>query len=335
MHACRTSLHQDAPASTSVRWHPAATVRRLLAVLAVALSGLLASAPGALAQRPDRIALPDGFQPEGVERAGGTGVFVGSLADGSIWRGDVRTGAGAIWAPGTGQPALGIARDVRRGVLWVAGGPSGELRAYDLRSAALVRTYRFPGAGFLNDVAVTRRAVFVTDSLVPQLAVVRLRGGRRLPSGGTTLPLSGDIRYVAGPPENPAFNANGIVAYRGRLIVAQSETGQLFAVDPRTGVAREIDTAGVDLRNADGLERRGSMLFVVRNDGVVERLRLGRRLRSARPAGTLAGELDYPSTAALIGGSLYVVNARFATEPTPSTPYWLTRLRVRGTGGAG
>jgi hypothetical protein len=35
---------------------------------------------------------------------------------------------------------------------------------------------------------------------------------------------------------------------------------------------------------------------------------------------------DVPTTAALAHDSLWVVNARFGTTPTPQTPYWITRV---------
>jgi hypothetical protein len=35
--------------------------------------------------------------------------------------------------------------------------------------------------------------------------------------------------------------------------------------------------------------------------------------------------LDIPTTAAWVGGSLYVVNARFNTPVTATTEYWITR----------
>jgi streptogramin lyase len=296
--------------------------RRLVVLLAV-LGAALALPSLATAQR---IALPNGFQPEGVEAGGGPTVFVGSLADGSIWRGDVRTGQGAVWAPGPGAPALGIARDERRGLLWVAGGNSRQVRVYDLRSRRLLKTYDVPSAGFLNDVALTDHDVYVTDSFVQHLVVLRLGGHGRLPAKATTEPLTGDIQYVAGPPDNPAFNANGIVADHGRLVIDQSETGQLFRVNPRTGATRELQTFGTDLTAADGMELRGRLLYVVRNVGLVQRLLLAPSLRFAIPAGTRTGDLDVPSTVAYVAGALYVVNARFATPPTPTTPYWLTRL---------
>ncbi len=296
---------------------------RRLVILLAALAAALSLPALAAAQR---IALPNGFQPEGVEAAGGSDVFVGSLADGSIWRGDVRTGRGAIWAAGPGASALGMARDERRGLLWVAGGPSKQVRVYDLASRRLLRTYDVPSAGFLNDVALIGGDVYVTDSFVQQLVVLRAHRGARLPREATTEPLTGDIHYVAGPPDNPAFNANGIVADRGRLVIDQSETGQLFRVNPRTGATRELETFGTDLKDADGMELRGPLLYVVRNSGVVQRLLLAPSLRFAIPFGTRTGDLDVPSTVAYVRGSLYVVNARFATPPEPTTPYWLTRL---------
>jgi len=72
---------------------------------------------------------------------------------------------------------------------------------------------------------VTRDAVYVTDSNIQQLDVIPLGPGGALPDPDavTTLPLTGDIHYVAAQ-----FNANGIVAARGWLIVVQSFTGQLF-----------------------------------------------------------------------------------------------------------
>ncbi len=37
-------------------------------------------------------------------------------------------------------------------------------------------------------------------------------------------------------------------------------------------------------------------------------------------------DLDDPTTIDEFGGSLYAVNGRFSTPPTPDTPYWVTRL---------
>jgi hypothetical protein len=77
-------------------------VRRPALVLAlVALISLVAPPPATAGDTtfPTRISLPARFQPEGITTGRGTTVYVGSLADGAIWRGDVRTGIGRLFIP--------------------------------------------------------------------------------------------------------------------------------------------------------------------------------------------------------------------------------------------
>jgi hypothetical protein len=300
-------------------------------VVLLLLGLVTATSAGAATAHPDgtfptRIGLPDGFAPEGITTGRGTTVYVGSLADGAIWQADARTGEGSILVPGVeGRVAVGVEYDTARRVLWVAGGPTGTIRAYDTRTGDLLATYTFD-AGFLNDLVVTRDAVYATDSMMKQLAVVPL-SGKELPDPGaaTTLPLTGDLQYIEG------FNANGIVAKRGFLLVVQSNTGLLFRVERRTGKTVQVDLGGYQLTNGDGLELRGSRLFVVRNtDNLIAEIRLGRHLRT----GTLVRELrsshfDVPTTATFAAGRLLAVNARFGTPTTPTTPYWVTRVHRR------
>lgn len=278
---------------------------------------------------PARIDLPNGWAPEGITAGRGTTVFAGSLVDGAIWKGNVRTGQGRVLVPGVaGNVAVGVEYETRANRLWVAGGPTGAVRVYDATSGMLLQTYSFPGAGFLNDLVVTRRGVYVTDSFVQQLAVIPLGRNGRLPapSAATTLPLGGDISFVAGE-----FNANGIVAKSGRLVLVQSNTGQLFRVNPRTGVAKAIDLGGASVSFGDGLELHGKTLYVVRNQlNQVDVLRLGARLATARLRGTITSpNLDVPTTIAYQAGRLWAVNARFGTPVTPTTEYWITRLPKR------
>lgn len=303
---------------------------------ALALGASLASATGGLSSQvsaapsfPDEIALPDGWMPEGITAGRGTTVYVGSLADGAIWRADVRTGQGSVLVPGVaGRVAVGVEYEAAANRLWVAGGPTGEVRVYDASTGAHLETYTFSPAGFLNDLVVTRDAVYVTDSAIQQLNVVPLGPGGSLPAPDevATLPLSGDAVFVPGE-----FNANGIVAARGWLIVVNSFTGQLLRVDPATGVATEIDLGGATAASGDGLELRGSTLYVVRN--FVEQVavfRLGAGLESAHLVGSLTSDgFDIPTTAAWAAGSLWAVNARFTTPPTPDTEYWITRVDPR------
>jgi hypothetical protein len=307
----------------------------LVGVLAIAvLSPAVGASPAVRNDSfPARIDLPDGFFPEGIEGGPGSSFFVGSLLDGAIWRGDFRTGSGTVLAPGApGLASAGIAYEAGRDRIWVAGvgAPllgAADVRVYDASSGALLATYQPPGAGLLNDVAVTREAVYVTDSSFPQLVVIPLAqdGSLEPPSAATTLPLGGD--FV----QTPGFNLNGIVAKHGVLLVAQSSTGKLFRVDPASGAAARLDLGGVDLGYPDGLELLGHTLYVVRPfQNRVTVISLGARLTSGVVRGDLTDpSFDIPSTATVAGGRLWAVNLRFTTPPTPTTPYWITQLPLR------
>ena len=146
----------------------------------------------------------------------------------------------------------------------------------------------------------------------------------RLPAADAAkkLPLIGAIHYDAG------FNANGIVAANGWLLIDQSNTGFLFRVNPKTGNTKKVDTHGYSLLNGDGMERVGRTLYVVRNqNNLVAVLHLSLDLLSARKFAKLTStDLSVPTTATATLGGLYVVNARFGVTPTPTTDYWITRL---------
>jgi hypothetical protein len=304
----------------------------VLAFLAVS-PAVGASPAGQSGNIPARNDLPNGFFPEGIESGPGTSFFVGSLLDGAIWRGDLRTGSGTVLAAGApGRASAGIAYEAGHDRIWVAGvGPplfgSADVRVYDASSGALLATYQPPGVGLLNDVAVTREAVYVTDSSFPQLVVIPLAqdGSLPPPSAPTILPVGGDLL------QTPGFNLNGIVAKHGVLLVAQSSTGELFRVDPATGVADEVDLGGVNLGYPDGLELLGHTLYVVRAfDNRVTVIKLGARLASGVVLGHLSDpSLDVPSTATVAAGRLWAVNLRFTTPPGPATPYWITQLPLR------
>ena len=303
--------------------------RSIRAAVALAVAGLLAlaiAAPGlAAAPGPSQIDLPDGWSPEGITAGPGTTVFVGSLSASGIYQADVRTGEGSVLEGTEGTFGVGTEYEADADRLWVAGGPTGQVNVFDASSGELLETYSFSPAGFLNDLVVTDDAVYVTDSFFAHLDVIPLGPDDALPDPAdvTTLPLGGDFVLGAG------FNLNGIAAARGWLIAVQSNTGLLFRVDPATGDATAIQLGtGVDVLNGDGLEVHGRTLYVVQNQfNRVEVFALGPGLSSASLQRTLTSDgLDIPTTAAWVTGSLYVVNARFNTPPTPDTPYWITRL---------
>ena len=303
----------------------------VLTALALAVTPL---SPLAADQRPDRIALETGSLPEGIAAGPGTTFFVGARSDGDIYVGDVRrdTVTRLVDETTPGAAAVGMYYDDRSGLLWVAGGGPGAGRglgtvtAYDGGVEVFQTTVE--GAGFLNDVVVTRDAVYVTDSFSRELVVVPLdRSGR--PEGEVErLLLTGDYAFQEG-----TFNANGIRELPGGDLVVVSR-GVLYAVDPSTGVADRIEVSGRQLTGGDGLELRGRTLYVVNGYGgdEVVVLRLSGDGGSATTTGVIAErseeQLDRPTTAALVAGSLYVVNGRFSVAG-PTTENFVTRLPKR------
>ncbi len=298
---------------------------RLLRMLPVGVLSLAIAVPVAAVSFPSRIDLPAGWQPESLT-SNGTVAYVGSLANGAVWAADLRAGTGHVLVPGVmGRVAAGVEFDVAHGRLWVAGGPTGTVTAYDARTGDLLRTYVFSPAGFVNDIVATPSAIYATDSFVPPLDVIPLGpdGALPSPSATRTVPITGDLVY-----QPSGFNANGIVESRGTLIVDQTNTGELFTLDPGTGVSRRIDLGGSTLMFADGMEVLGDILFVVRNQAnEVDVVRLGPGLLTGAVSSRLTStSFDVPTGVTFAAGHIWVVNARFNTTPTSSTPYWITRL---------
>lgn len=293
-----------------------------------ATSGAAAGASGA-EPLPRVIDLPRKWQPEGIT-SDGRSLFVGSLRHGGIWAMDLFTGRKRIVSKGAkGRVAVGVDYDRRRDLVWVAGGGAGTVRAHDAHTGRIRARYDFGDGRFINDLTVTRRAVYATDSMSDQLAVVPLprRADRLAPrTRARTLDLTGDFELVVND-----FNLNGIEHDGGWLLSVQTANGKLYRINPRTGVSRLVDVVGARLNNGDGLELKGETLYVVRNfNNLVVALQLDERLTSAeRVAGLRHRTLDVPTTAAVARRALWAVNARFGPEgPTERVRYWITRLRL-------
>ena len=306
--------------------------------LTVLLAGVLAFTSGGVAiaqpghqdgkdRFPATINLPVGFQPEGISIGKGTSFYVGSVANGAIYRGDVKTGEGAILVEGIpGHAATGTEVD-KRNRLWVSGAGTGTGTVYDAKTGHLLRTYTFVPTGtanFFNDVVVTKDAAYFTDSVNQQLYVVPIGRGGRL-GDAYTLPITGDLVFVTG------FNANGIEASPdGRtLLVIQSNTGFLFKVNPKTGVSRRVDLGATLLTNGDGLLLQGrSILYVVRNqNNLIAVIDLDRSYRSGAQVATIENDnFQVPTTVAAFGKFLYAVNARFGVPDPATAEYQVVRV---------
>lgn len=310
-------------------------MRRLTLIFAalVAVAALIALPSSAHKGKdfPKTIALPNGFQPEGIAIAGKT-FYVGSIPTGAIYSGDVRTGRGAVLVPAaSGRAAIGVDIDKRKR-LFVAGGPTGKAFVYDARSGSLLKEYTLTTASprFINDVVVTRRGAYFTDSNNQQLYKIPIGRGGELGAASETLPLTGDLSYSAG------FNLNGIDAaqHGSWLVVVQSNEGKLFRVNPRTGVTRELELTGGDVSMGDGLLLDGKTLYVVQNFlNQIAVVRVDRRLREGTIKRLIKDPLfDIPTTIDDVGDVLYAVNARFNTPSPATASYNLVRVDVKHKG---
>ena len=162
-------------------------LRRLLAAVAIALAliEIVGIRGGTIRAGPDTCPLAsscptDGSRKASTVMAGPSGRVRSPTAPSGV--ATSRPVAGDVSPAWPARPPL--ASTTTRGLvrLWVAGATGPEVRVYGGRALRLLRTYAFPGAGFLNDVVVTRKAVYVTDSNVQQLIVIPTgRFGRLAP----------------------------------------------------------------------------------------------------------------------------------------------------------
>lgn len=213
------------------------------------------------------IPLPDGLQPEGITSWGST-YYVGSLNDGRIVTGSLLRSEGSkVLLPGaTGRQLRGLQYDFRTGLIWAVGnvGAVAHIWAVDARSGRIASDTVVPGGGFLNDLIVTATAVWVTDSSVERLTRIPLTlFGRPTGKAPTFVTLGG---AWPGTPQAGGLSANGIRQLDfTHVVLDHSTAGGLWSVDLRTGAAVETPvTGGPAITGGDGLERRGSTLFVVR-----------------------------------------------------------------------
>jgi sugar lactone lactonase YvrE len=301
------------------------TLTRVSVTIGVTVAALALAGQAKARPFPEVVSLPAGWAAEGVATGTGTSVYAGSLATGAVWKGDLRTGAGEVLVqPQAGRVAVGLKQS--GGLLFVAGGPTGQADVYDATTGAAVASYTLAASpSFINDVTVTRDDAWFTDSFNAMLHRIPLKNGR--PVGEPIeVPLTGDWVQVPG---SFVFNANGIASSPSgdALLVVNSTTGTLYRVDPVDGVATAVQTSAV-LTSGDGILLRGRELAVVRNQSnEIAILRMSPDLGSATLVKTLTDpDFAVPTTVAAFGSTLYAVNARFGqTSPDP-LPYEIVKV---------
>ncbi len=319
------------------------THRGLLCVLAAAVVAVLTGAmavPASARDQVSEIALPNGFSPEDIAAGAGSTFYTGSLATGAIFEGDFHAGTGHVFVPSSTGPTTGLFVQRQGGhddLLWSAGGPSGQARLYDANSGRLLRTFQLadPASGtFVSDVIVTKDAAYYSDSFLPQLYVIPLHrehGRTVIPAANSarTVPLHGDVVYQGGG----AFNLNGVAFVNDTLVMAQTVTGELFAVNPNTGNTTQIpltDKAGnpAAIVGADGIAQRSNTLIVAENiPNRIATVQLSSHATRARLIETISDpKLDVPSSVEENSGDFWALNARFTTPAGPNTTYNVVRV---------
>jgi hypothetical protein len=290
---------------------------RRLVVLTVLLAALSATATTALAaHRDEQIVLPGATSAEGIAKGVGSTFYAGDLFSGNIYRGDLQRGTAELFvdAP-AGRMAVGMVVDVRHGLLFVAGGFDGTAHVYDANTGATVATYRFTDSpSVINDVAITRKGAWFTDSVQAKLFFVPISPAGVL-GAQRTLQLSGPAADTSGE-----FNNNRIQATPDgkTLIVAHSGQGALNTVDPTTGVSGTI--TGVSVPFVDGILLEGGQLFAVQNFlNQIAEVRLSPDVTSGTVEKVVTSELfQVPTTVARFGDRLATVNAKFDTGLPPT-----------------
>jgi Cu-Zn family superoxide dismutase len=239
-----------------------------------------------------------------------------ATSGGDIYRGTLGSDKVEPFIPG-GEKKNAIGLKVRHGKLYVAGGPSGAITVYDLKTKQAVATFQTGAGGFLNDLVVTGHGdVYVTDSLRPTLWHVtadQVKAGSGTPQA---LDVSGGITYVAG------FNLNGIVAKGShRLIVVQTNAAKLFRIDLNDDgdAIDEIDEIeGVSLAGDGMIFDRGRLVVVTGNPAQLNFVKLKDGASRAELRGTQTSDkLHGPSTVTRAKNLYLVVNADFARSASP------------------
>jgi len=305
--------------------------------------------------------------PEGVAFDKKSGrFFVSRTGSGAIFSGTLDNTTLQPFIEGTGSGSsspLATGLKVRKGLLYVAGASTGEIRVYDIANPTKAPIVFQTGGGFINDLDLDSHGdVFATDStksfvyMVPAAAVAA--------GGGAVVPIDLSAAITSAPP--PAFNLNGIVVKNDHeLILVQSNTGQLWRVtlggddnnddhgdDSRVRAAQaptpaaapkveEIKVDGGPLTGGDGLLLDRGRLLVVRGatddhaNGAVDVV----KLRHHRTRGEVQNEFSDPSfagpsTIARARNLLLVVNANFAGAAT-ATQFTVTGIARNGVRGGG
>lgn len=268
----------------------------------------------------------DAVYPEGVSYDPTTGNFyVSATGDGTLFVGNVN-GPDEMTVFSEGgldgrTTAVGTKVD-SEGRLWVAGGRTGQIFVYDTADASLVASFTAPGAGFINDMAITDDGVYFTDSWTPILwRVTDLTQEEAEP----WLDFTGTVINFG-----DGLNLNGIVATEdgSTLIVVHSDEGELYRIDVASKEVFWIDTGTIPLTFGDGMVLIDNTLYILRNSWweLVEIQLADDYSFGSGGAVTYSPLFIYPTTLAFTGSTFLVVNSQFNNEGQPTLPFTVAQI---------
>jgi len=298
----------------------------------------------ALQHWAEEIAIPTGFEAEGIELGELGEFFLGGFSfssvlvpafggpahpmseyAGAIFKGNLRNGEGAILVPPTGKPISGLSYDPRTDYLYAATGFADLVNGiiidqgvivYDASSGDFITEITFGDNILINDCLVTDRAVYCTDSFNPDLYKIVLGEGGRLPSTPVfeVIPMPGF--------EMTGFvNANGLVGdFDGKqLVIVNIDSGVLYLVDTASGEASPIEIEGAEqlFVDGDGLYLSRRTLYIMQNfTNKIAVVQLSGDLSGGEFIKNIPGEgeinpLDVATSIIGFGNRIYAINTHF------------------------
>jgi Cu-Zn family superoxide dismutase len=296
----------------------------LTTVAAIVIGGASSVVPAAAA--PDALStyvLPgrDVF-PEGVTVRSGN-YYVGSTSSGTIYRGDLRRRNAQVFIRGdAGAPeAVGLKATATR--LVVAGGGTGTASVYSLSGGDRVARFSNGNGGKsnVNDVAIAPNGdAYLTDLFLSVIYRIPAGSLKRHQAGIQQLRVFLDLRGTRFP--FLSLNANGIaVTSDGKyLLVAQFEAGQLYRIRLKDKRVDLVNLHGTKLAGPDGMVlTEANVLYLVESHASrIAEIRLDQAYLSGQLASrTTSPRFQCPTTDAIAGDRLLVVNSQFCGPGTP------------------
>jgi hypothetical protein len=203
---------------------------------------------------PLEIDLPDEFFPEGIAVTPGGQLFVGSVADGSIYMVDPGSDQAQGFVNGEllDYSAIGMASSPDGRTLWVcdtntAGTPPyAAVVGIDIATSTPVASHELNGseAGvFCNDITVAPSgALWISESFGGRIFRVAPEDLRERDSAEEWL----EADQLKGTDMSP-FGVNGITLAGGRMFVVNSTTGELLGIDPTLSSPSDSDLERIEL----------------------------------------------------------------------------------------